>query len=158
MAGRRLERDESAHAVPDQRRTLRPRGRDQPRGPVRHRADVRQCGSLRTAVPGKIDREHAEAVVGEPTALERPDAVIHPRAVEKDDERLARFAGSAACRGEYGETIDREPHDRPFSFLCEARKAWPRSAMMSSAASSPTERRTMSSPTPAAANCSALIC
>ena len=63
---------------------------------------------------------------------ERPDAVIHPRAVENlTTSGWLNTPARAACRGEYGETINREPHDRPFSFLCEARKAWPRSAMMS---------------------------
>ena len=63
---------------------------------------------------GKIDGQHTEAVMGEPTALQRPYAVVHPRAVEKDDERLARLVRLAAGAGEYKAVFDFEPHHRAF--------------------------------------------
>ena len=39
------------------------------------------------AVAGQVDGERSEAVMGEPPALQRPHAVVHPRAVQEDDER-----------------------------------------------------------------------
>ena len=103
----------------------------------------------------EVGRQHAAAVMRKRSGNGGPDPMIHAGPVQEND-------GSNPVRPR------RRPRQRPsvcqrrgawrLQAFCDARSACSRSATMSSTPSRPTDRRTMSSPTPAAASCSADIC
>src|SRR6185295_3357323 len=125
---------------------LQPRCIDQRRRPVGHGGDALERGSLGPAMAGKIDREHAAAMVGEPARLQTPGRAVEARAVQEDDGGLGNIEVGAAGRRGDGAAVDGEIHGQAFT---AARSAWPRSSRMSAGSSRPTERRIMPSPMPA---------
>ena len=95
MAGRRLERDQRAHRVADERGALGARRRRSARAVQSPSAAISvKAGPAETPWPGRSTASARAAVMGEPPALQRPDAMVHARAVEKDDQRL-RFGSCA---------------------------------------------------------------
>jgi len=121
MARRGFQRDQRAHAVSDEEGALDAGGLDQPRGPIGEGADAGQRRSGGQAMTGKINGEHARAVMREPSALQRKDAVIHAGAVQEDDQRLAEFMRSVARSGEDRRAVDFKSH----LFSSSARRAGP---------------------------------
>jgi hypothetical protein len=123
MARRGLERDQRAHAVADERSAALTQARDQAPCPIRERRDIGQRRTRRASVAGEVDGEHVCAMVGEPTALERPDAMVHPRPMQEHDQRPVRPVLFSACRGEYGTAIDLKVHGSGSQLFCAARSA-----------------------------------
>ncbi len=84
-ARRRLERDQRAHAVADQRRLVDAGRVEQGEQPVGERLDARERRPGAAPVAGQVEREHRVAVVREPARQQGPDAVVVQRAVDEDD-------------------------------------------------------------------------
>ncbi len=55
---------------------LRPAACDQRRRPVGHRRDAVERRSVGPAVGGKVDRQHAAAMMGEPARLQAPGRAV----------------------------------------------------------------------------------
>ena len=53
-------------------------------------------------------------MVGEPARLQRPDAVVHAGAVQKDRERSVCVVGAAAGSDEHLPPVEINPHGVPF--------------------------------------------
>ena len=156
MPRRGLERDQRAHGMADEPRLRGAGGIEQRGGPVGHAGDGRQRRAGRAAVAGQIRRQHATAVMGEPAAVQGPGGMVEAGAVQEHDGRQRRVELASAGGDEGIDAVDvTTAWSQPF---CEARSAWPRSSMMSAAASMPTDSRTISSPMPAASSCAASIC
>ena len=60
--------------------------------------------------------------MGEPPALQRPHAVVHPRAVQEHDERRGTHFSRAAGRGRDGFAVDFEAHRSPLDLLRGAQR------------------------------------
>ncbi len=120
-----------------------------------HLGDRRERLAGGAAVARQIGRQHGIAVMGEPAAVQRPGRRVEAGAVDHHHRGELRVERLAAGRDEGVGAVDGSCMAQ---VLCEARSAWPRSSMISSAVSMPTDSRTSSSPIPAALSCSASIC
>ena len=108
----------------------------------------------------QIRRQHRKTMMREVAVMQRPGRVIHACAVQQHHDGLRGIERLAAGAGKHIEAVDFQLHGSApkTQSRCEARNACDRSSMMSAANSMPTESRTKSSPTPAAASCAASIC
>ena len=87
VARRAFEDRERAQRVADERGLVDPRRVEHRGNPVGDRLDRRQRAAAGTAVARQVDGEHVPAVMREIARLQRPDAVVVPRAVDEDDRR-----------------------------------------------------------------------
>jgi hypothetical protein len=78
--------------------------------PVGQVFDRRQRLARAAAMAGQIDRQHAEAVMGEPAALQAPDAVVVLRAVDEHDAGQGGVEGLAAGVGVGGPAVEFDLH------------------------------------------------
>ena len=146
MTRGRLERDQRAHGMADQVRLGRAGRIQQRRSPVRHLGDGLSAGPVERPWPGRSA-----------PARQSHDGRTSACAAPRSNDRIRRH-GSARLRQGFVEfaAAGRDESSAPLtvSFMvqtfCETRSAYPRSSMMSCAASMPTESRTSSSPMPAA--------
>ncbi len=159
-AAGRLERDQRAHAVADERRRADTGRVEQGEQPVGDRLDARQRRPVAAAVAGQVGGEHGVAVVREPARQQRPDAVVVQRAVDEDDARQARVERLAAG---VRVGLARALRQATSSFIgraaprAAALSARLRSSIRSSASSRPIERRIVPGPMPARASAASSI-
>ena len=100
VAHRRIEGDQRAHGMPDQRRLFDPGGIEQRHDPVGHGGNAGKCVATAAAMGRQVNRQHIVAAIGKIPALQRPDRVIHTGAVNEHDARLSAGQFLARCRNE----------------------------------------------------------
>ena len=94
IAGRRLDRHQSAHGMAHQAGPPQFERRER-RQPICQRIDGQRRATAAT-MTGQIDRRHAVSVMREIARLLSPDAVVHPGTVQKHNGRLFDIEGLAA--------------------------------------------------------------
>ena len=112
---RGLERDQRAHAVPDQHRARDASRVQQGQQPGGHRLDSRFRRALAAAVARQVERQYIEAVMGKIAGLQNPHRMVVLGAVNKHHGRQRRVEILAAGVAIGGIAFDVEHHVRRLS-------------------------------------------